>query len=210
MPGHSFSACGPPQAVGCPDRTARSTQLRLPSPSLGTDAAAAAALPAQLLPGRRQPAAVWARRLCPTDVAWSPTPMPRPKEQKGSRRQEETGGLRMRRDRGGLRASAYPGGRSSHAARSRAVTLRLQAMALRIDPAARCTSAPQRDRSSPHSRRASRGRGSCAPRPHPRAPPLAGAARGPAPSHVPSVRPATACYSCCCYYLAFFFFNSFR
>lgn len=84
-------------------------------------------------------------------------------------------------------------------------------MALWIDPVACCTPAPQRDHSSPHSRRASRARGSCAPRPHPRAPPLAGAARGPALSHVPAVRPATACYSAAAVLLlgffSFFFFK---
>lgn len=78
-------------------------------------------------------------------------------------------------------------------------------MALWIDPVACCTPAPQRDHSSPHSRRASRARGSCAPRPHPRAPPLAGAARGPALSHVPAVRPATACYSAAAVLLLGFF-----
>lgn len=86
-------------------------------------------------------------------------------------------------------------------------------MALWIDPVACCTLAPQRDHSSPHSRRASRARGSCASRPHPRAPPLAGAARGPALSHVPAVRPATACYSAAAVLLlgffSFFFLNSF-
>lgn len=55
MLGHSFSARGPQQAAGCPDRKAWSTLLRLPSPSFGTPPRA---LPAQFLPGRRQPAAV--------------------------------------------------------------------------------------------------------------------------------------------------------
>lgn len=55
MLGHSFSARGPPQASGCPDRKAWSTLLRLPSPSFGK---LPRALPDQFLPGRRQPAAV--------------------------------------------------------------------------------------------------------------------------------------------------------
>lgn len=55
MLGHSFSTRGPPQAAGCPDRKAWSTLLLLPSPSFGTPPRA---LPAQFLPGRRQPEAV--------------------------------------------------------------------------------------------------------------------------------------------------------
>lgn len=107
MAGHSFSALGPPQAAGCPDP-------RLGAPSappaipIIRHAAAARSLPSSFQAGASRQQC--RQGVCARRTLQSPTQMPWPKEQKGSRRQEETGGLRMRRDRGGLHASAHPAG----------------------------------------------------------------------------------------------------
>jgi hypothetical protein len=92
---------------------------------------------------------------------------------KGTKRKPTPGRDGRAEDAAGPRRAprlGAPSRRSSHAAHRRAVTLRMQAMALWIDPVARCTSAPQLDHSSPHSRRASRAAGAArsGPTPEPR------------------------------------------
>lgn len=167
MPGHSFSAHGPPQAAGCPDPNLRAPSAPPAIPIIWH----AARAPCPAPPSRQEPAGSSAGKQSVPNahcIVSHPDALA-----KGTKRKPTPGRDGRAEDAAGPRRAprlCAPSRRSSHAAHSRAVTLRMQAMALWIDPVARCTSAPQLDHSSPHSRRASRAAGaarSC-PTPEPR------------------------------------------